>query len=354
MNYATPQFLWLAAFFTPLLTVFLWWTWRRKQWAAAQFIRSRLWAQLTVGVSPARQIAKRVLIAVALVLLILSLARPQYGFTEEEARASGLDIVVCFDVSRSMLGTDVAPSRLAKAKLAAYDLAAIARTDRLGLVAFAGTAFLQVPLALDDEAFLQSVRALDTDVIPEQGTSLADAIREAAAAFGKDSTGARAVVILTDGEDHEEGALTAAKKAALEGVRIFTLGVGTAQGALLQASDPYGNPVFIKDADGNAVKSRLNEPALKEIAEAGGGFYLPLQGRRTMQTLYERGLAPLPKTEFQAGRTREWIERFQWPLGIAILLLMVEIVLPEQAGSVPRRPASPPAGSLARPGMAAP
>ena len=117
---------------------------------------------------------------------------------------------------------------------------------------------------------------------------------------------------------------------------------------------PDGNPVFIKDADGNAVKSRLNEPALKEIAEAGGGFYLPLQGRRTLQTLYERGLAPLPKTEFQAGRTREWIERFQWPLGIAILLLMIEIVLPEQAGSAPRRPASPPAGSLARPGMAAP
>jgi len=342
MNYATPQYLWLAAFFAPLLAVFLVWTWRRKQRAAAQFIRSRLWAQLTVGVSPARQIAKRVLIAFGILLLILSLARPQYGFTEEEARASGLDIVVCFDVSRSMLATDVAPNRLAKAKLAAYDLAAIARTDRLGLVAFAGSAFLQVPLALDDEAFLQSVRALDTDVIPEQGTALADAIREAASAFGKDSTGARAVVILTDGEDHEEGALLAAQKAAREGVRIFTLGVGTSQGSVLQAPDPYGNPVFIKDADGNAVKSRLNEPALKEIAEAGGGFYLPLQGRRTMQTLYERGLASLPKTEFNAGRTREWIERFQWPLGVAILLLMMEIILPEQAGSTARQPGAAP------------
>ncbi len=338
MNFATPQCIWLAIFFAPLLTVFLVWTWKRKQRAAAQFVRSRLWAQLTVGVSTRRQILKRILIALGLILTILSLARPQWGFAEEDARASGLDIAVCFDVSRSMLGTDVAPSRLARAKLAAYDLAAIAKTDRLSLVPFAGTAFLQVPLALDNEAFLQSVRALDTEAIPEQGTALADAIREAVTAFGKDSTGARAVVILTDGEDHEEGAIEAAKQAAKDGVKIFTLGVGTAQGALLQAPDPYGNPVFIKDSDGNAVKSRLNEPALKALAEAGGGFYLPLQGRRTMQTLYDRGLAPLPKTDFKAGRTREWIERFQWPLGVAILLLMLELVIPEQFAPRTRRP----------------
>ena len=340
LNFAKPQMLWVATACVPLLAGFLIWSWRRKQKAAARFVRSRLWAQLTVGVSYPRQILKRVLFAVAVVLVLVTLARPQVGFIEEEARASGLDIVVCFDVSRSMLASDVAPNRLARAKLAAYDLAGIARSDRLALVPFAGNAFLQVPLALDDEAFLQSVRALDTDVIPEQGTALADALKEALNAFGKDSTGARAVVILTDGEDHEEGAVEAARAAAKDGVRIFTIGVGTAQGALLQAPDPYGNPIFVKDADGNAVKSRLNEPALKQLAEAGGGFYLPLQGRRTLQTLYDRGLAPLPKTEFKAGRAREWIERFQWPLGVAILLLMVEFVFPEQAQPLRRRQAA--------------
>ena len=340
LNFAKPQMLWVATACVPLLAGFLIWSWRRKQKAAARFVRSRLWAQLTVGVSYPRQILKRVLFAVAVVLVLVTLARPQVGFIEEEARASGLDIVVCFDVSRSMLASDVAPNRLARAKLAAYDLAGIARWDRLALVPFAGNAFLQVPLALDDEAFLQSVRALDTDVIPEQGTALADALKEALNAFGKDSTGARAVVILTDGEDHEEGAVEAARAAAKDGVRIFTIGVGTAQGALRQAPDPYGNPIFVKDADGNAVKSRLNEPALKQLAEAGGGFYLPLQGRRTLQTLYDRGLAPLPKTEFKAGRAREWIERFQWPLGVAILLLMVEFVFPEQAQPLRRRQAA--------------
>ena len=330
MTFATPQFLWLAALAAPLTAAFLWWTWRKKQQAVARFIRARLLAQLTVGVSPWRQITKRVLLGVALVTLLVALARPQWGFTEEETTASGLDIVVCFDVSKSMLGSDVAPYRLAKAKLAAFDLLAFSKTDRLGLVAFAGSAFLQVPLALDDEAFRQSVRALDTDIIPEQGTALADAIREAAGAFTKDSTGAKAIVILTDGEDHEEGALEAARQAAKDGIRIFTLGVGTAAGALLKSADPYGNPVFIKDADGNAVKSRLNEDMLKQLAEAGGGFYLPLQNRQTLQTLHQRGLATMPKTDFKSGKTRQWMERFQWPLGFAILLLMVEVALPEQ------------------------
>ncbi len=333
MSYATPQFLWFAAIATPLVSLFLWWTWRRKQRAAQAFVRSRLFAQLTVGVSLRRQIIKRILFAAGIVTVLLALARPLWGYTEEETTASGLDIIVCFDVSRSMLATDAVPNRLAKAKLAAYDLISASKSDRLGLVAFAGSAFLQCPLALDDESFRQSVRALDTDTIPEQGTALADAIREAAAAFTKDSTGAKAVVILTDGEDHEEGAVEAAKQAAKDGVRIFTIGVGTANGAVLKTTDPYGNPVFVKDDDGNAVKSRLNEDALKQVADAGGGFYLPLQNRQTIQTLYQKGLANLPKTDFRSGKSRQWIERFQWPLGFAILLLMLEILVPEQKSS---------------------
>jgi Ca-activated chloride channel family protein len=337
MNWATGQFLWLAAALAPLTAWFLWWTWRRKQRGAQVFVKSRLFAQLTVGLSPFRQIAKRVLLGLAVVTLLLALARPRWGYKDEETTASGLDIVVCFDVSRSMLGDDAKPNRLAKAKLAAFDLLSLSKSDRLGLVAFAGSAFLQCPLALDDEAFRQSVRALDTDIIPEQGTALADAIREAVAAFGKDSTGARAVVIFSDGEDHEPGAVEAAKAAAQDGIRIFTLGVGTAAGAVLRTADPFGNPVFVRDEQGNAVRSKLNEDALKQVADAGGGFYLPLQNRQTIQTLYERGLDVLPRADLKAGKKRQWIERFQWPLGLGILLLMFEVLLPEQRRTVARR-----------------
>ena len=337
MNFASPHFLWLAALLGPLTAAFLWWTWQKKQRAVALFVRARLLAQLTVGVSPWRQVVKRVLLAAGVVAILISLARPRWGYTDEETMASGLDIVVCFDVSRSMLADDVAPDRLAKAKLAAFDLLAFSKTDRLGLVAFAGSAFLQVPLALDDEAFRQSVRALDTEAIPVQGTALGDAIREAAAAFTKDSAGAKAIVIITDGEDQEDGAVEAARQAAKDGARIFTLGVGTANGAVLKTRDPYGNPVFIKDEGGDAVKSRLNEEMLRQIAEAGGGFHLPLQNRKTIETLYQRGLAPMPKTDLKSGKIRQWTERFQWPLGIAVLLLIAEVLMPEQSPR-PREP----------------
>lgn len=344
MNFALPQYLWLSAALLPLTAWFLWWTWRRKEAAARAFIQSRLFGQLTIGVSPALQITKRVILAVAIAAVLLALARPRWGYAEEETTASGLDVMVVFDVSRSMLATDVAPNRLDKAKRAVYDLLGLARADRMGLVAFAGDSFLQAPLTLDDEAFRQTVQGLDTDIIPVQGSDLAGALREAVAAFGKDSTGARAIVVITDGEDHEPGAIEAAKSAARDGVRVFTLGVGTAAGAILRMTDPYGNAVFVKDSEGNAVRSQLNEKLLQEVAEAGGGFYLPLQNRQTIQNLYDRGLASLPKTLIKAGRTRQWFERFQWPLALGIALLILEILTPEH-----RRPvAGPVSGAILR------
>lgn len=333
MNFATPQYLWLAGILLPMTAWFLWWTWNRKQAAARAFIRARLFGTLTIGVSPGLQITKRVLLGLAVAAVLLSLSRPRWGYREEETTSSGLDIMIVFDVSRSMLATDVAPNRLDKAKRAVYDLIGLARADRMGLVAFAGDSFLQAPLTLDDEAFRQTVQGLDTDIIPVQGSDLAGALREAAAAFGKDSTGARAILVITDGEDHEPGAVDAAKAASRQGIRVFTLGVGSAAGAVLRMTDPYGNPVFVKDADGNAVKSQLNEKLLREVADAGGGFYLPLQNRQSVQNLYDRGLASLPRSTVKAGKTRQWFERFQWPLGLGIVLLILEVLMPEHRRS---------------------
>ncbi|HAB15571.1 MAG TPA: VWA domain-containing protein [Verrucomicrobiota bacterium] len=337
MNFASPYFLGLTAVLAPLTFWFLWWTWRRKQQAAARFVGTRLYQQLTIGVSERLQILKRVLLALAVVALLLALARPRWGYVDEETAASGLDVVVAFDVSRSMLATDALPNRLDKAKRAVLDLVDFSRADRLGLVAFAGDAFLQAPLTLDDDAFRQSIRALDTDIIPVQGTGLAAALREAKAAFGKDSTGAKAIVIITDGEDHEQGAIDLARELAKEDIRVFTLGVGSAEGAVLRTTDPYGNPVFVKDEQGNAVKSRLNESLLRDLASAGNGFYLPLQNRQTIQNLYDQGLAPLPRSLVKAGKSRHWIERFQWPLALGVLALMIEVLVPEHRRTVARR-----------------
>lgn len=327
--FAMPVFLVLLAVLAPMVGVFLWFTWRSKQRAVQAFVRTRLLSQLTVGVSPWRQQAKRWMTAAGAMLVLLGLARPLWGFIEQESRGSGLDIVVCFDVSRSMLAGDLKPSRLQRARMAAHDLARMAKGDRLGLVAFAGTAFLQCPLALDPEAFRQSVGALDTEIIPEAGTALAEAIREARQAFSDESGASRVIVVMTDGEDHEPGALEAAREAAKDGIRVYTVGVGSAEGDLLRMTDPYGNAVFVRDETGNAVKSRLNEKLLREVADTGLGFYVNLQDPQAMRTVYERGIGKLARGEFAGGKVRQARERFQWPLAAGLLILALEMVLPE-------------------------
>lgn len=341
MSFAAPQILWLALGFLPALALFFAWTWRQKQAALSQFIGSRLITELVIGFSATRQWIKRSLLVAAVGSLLLALARPVWGFTEEASRSSGLDIIVCFDVSKSMLATDLKPNRLLRAKLAVQDLLKVAPADRLGLVAFAGSAFLQCPLALDSESFRLSVQALDTDTIPLPGTALAEALREAQSAFKGESAGARAVVIFTDGEDHEPGAVERARECVKDGIRIFTVGVGTTTGEILtDTPDPFGNKRFVRDEDGNVVKSVLNEKSLMEIAEAGGGFYLPLQNAQTMNTLYQRGLAPMPKVASKAEQFRQATERFQWPLAFAVLLLLLEIVVPERSNQRPTPSAS--------------
>ena len=339
MEFAEPQWMQLAAALTPLMAVFLFWAWRRRQSALSLFIRSRLLDELTVGVSRRRQQLKSVLWVSGLASVLLSLGRPLWGYGEALAQATGRDILVCVDVSRSMMATDAAPSRLARAKLACYDLLSVAKSDRIGLVAFAGSAFLQCPLALDGEAFRQNVAALDTDIIPEQGTALAAALEEAIQAFSADSGTRKAVILITDGEDHEDLAESAARRLSAAGISLFTVGVGTPRGELLKTSDPYGNAIFLKDEDGNPVKSLLNEPLLQRLAEAAHGFYLPLQSSRTMATLYERGIAPMEAVRFSSTTVRSRIERFQWPLGLGIVLLLAELLLPGASKAAGRLPA---------------
>jgi Ca-activated chloride channel family protein len=330
MTFAEPQILWLLLIFAAPLCVFLFWSWRAKQKLITQFIQSRLLANLTVGVSRSRQKARLALLALAVVFLILAMARPQWGFSLEESRQQGLDIVVAIDTSRSMLAADLQPDRLTRAKLAALDLMQLAKSDRLGVVAFAGSAFLQCPLTLDEEAFRQSINALDVGIIPQGGTALAEAIQTALTAFDKGNDNHKVLVLFTDGEDQDNRAEKAAEEAAKDGLKIFTIGVGTASGELIRLTDDQGNVTFLKDDAGNVVKSRLNETLLRKIANDANGFYLPLQGANPMQVLYARGLAPLPKSDAKTHLIRQARDRFQWPLGIAILLLLLEQFLPHQ------------------------
>jgi Ca-activated chloride channel family protein len=339
MNFANLHLLWLLLVIPPALLAFFWWTGRTRQRLLTQFIQARLLPALTVGISARRQKIRVGCLVLAVVCLILALARPQWGFDWQEMKQRGLDIVVAIDTSKSMLAEDIVPNRLARAKLAALELMQRARTDRLGLVAFAGSAFLQCPLTIDDAAFRQSVEALNVNIIPLGGTAIAEAIETALSAF-KEGDNYKVLVLFTDGEDHDSGALEAAEKAAKDGMRIFTIGIGTAEGELLRTKDAQGGGDYIRDEQGNVVKSHLNERLLQQIAGATeGGFYLPLRGAKAIDTLYDQGLAKLPKSQHQEQFVRQYHERYHWPLAVAIVLLLVEMLFPERKREPKARPA---------------
>jgi Ca-activated chloride channel family protein len=202
---------------------------------------------------------------------------------------------------------------------------------------------------VDDAAFSQSVRALDVNIIPQGGTAVAEAINTAQAAF-KEGENHKVIVLLTDGEDHDSGAVAAAKKAAESGVRIYTIGIGTSQGELLPLNDTQGHSDYVRDEQGNVVKSHLDERLLQEIATDTGAFYLPLSGAKTIDTLFQhpQGLASLPKSEHQEKVVKQYEERYHVWLGLAILLLLVELLLPE------RKPETRAKGNTAAPGRQTP
>lgn len=332
MQFALPNFLWLWLL-VPLVAWLMWRSAKRRHQLMQQFVHHRLLANLTAGASPRLRLAHTVLLLVALVLLVLALARPQWGYQWEEVKVKGRDVIVALDTSRSMLAEDIKPNRLERAKLAALDLAQRARSDRIGLVAFAGVAFLQCPMTLDEDAFRQSVNSLDVNIMPEGGTAIADAIYTAKKAFTNSADSHKVLVLFTDGEDHEEGVREAAKAATEAGIKIFTIGIGTPDGEPLRLRDAQGRLTSLTDANGKPVISRLNEKLLSQIASDTGGFYLRLAGANTVDTLYEKGLAPLPKGDFSSKLIKQYYERYHWPLALVLVALLAEILLPMRAAA---------------------
>jgi Ca-activated chloride channel homolog len=340
MRFANPHILWFLLVIPPAMIAFFLWSSRVRQRLMMQFIQARLLPGLTVGISPTRQKIRLTCLVVAVVCFIFALARPQLGFDWEEVKQRGLDVIVAIDTSKSMLAEDIAPNRLKRAKLAALDLMQQAKSDRLALIAFAGGAFLQCPLTIDDSAFRQSVDTLDVNVIPQGGTAIAEAIDTATASF-REGDNHKALVLFTDGEDQDSGAVEAAKRAGEAGIHIYTIGIGSTEGELLRITDAKGRTDYVRDDQGNVVKSHLNESLLREIAGATpGGFYLPLRGAKTMETLYEKGIGTLPKSETSEKLVRRYHERYHWPLAAGMLFLLIEILFPERKRERTRATAS--------------
>ncbi|MGE5212166.1 MAG: VWA domain-containing protein [Nitrospirota bacterium] len=330
MTFGAPEWLW-GLLLIPLLTAIFVHAEHRGLNRLQQFVSARLLPQLAGTVNRPRRIIRFGLQLLGLALAIVSLAQPRWGYTFEDVKRKGLDLLVAVDTSRSMLSNDVQPSRLERVKLAIHDLIDQLQGDRVGLIAFAGRAFLQAPLTIDYDAVIEAVNDLDTKTIPEGGTNISSAITLATQSFGKSAMGNRALIIFTDGEELSGDAVKTAKAAADAGVRIFTVGVGTPQGSLIPITSDNGETSFVKDINGQVVKSKLDDKRLREVAEATGGFYLHLEnGPRTMQQVQSEGLAKMQAAEMDVRLSRRPIERYEWPLGAALIALALSILIRER------------------------
>lgn len=327
------HFFWLV----PIFVVMLVWAWQSRQRLLCKFAEARLLPSLT---STVEYVAKRVrayLILGSVVMFIIALMGPQWGFEWQEVTRRGVDIVFVIDTSRSMLATDVKPNRLERTKLAVLDVLPNLRGDRVGLVAFAGTSFLQVPLTLDYSAFAMGLQSLSVDTIPVGGTALAHAIDTAVKAFEPVSS-SKVVVLISDGEDHTGSLEQAVKKAKDAGIVVHTIGIGTGEGELIPVMDDYGNMEYLKDKEGRVVKTRLDEETLKNLALGTGGAYVHATSTQFgLDLIYSQRIAEMQKSEFQSTLTKRYEARYQWPLLIGFILLCTEMLLGERKrSSIPR------------------
>ncbi len=300
---------------------------RRRKQELAKFAAPHLLPLLTANVSQARRRLKQALFVLGLACLCAALARPQWGSRWVELRRKGVDLLIAVDVSKSMLAPDMKPSRLERTKMAVRDFTArLDGGDRIGLMPFAGTAFLRFPLTTDYDAFNTALDSLDTETVPKGGTSIGQVIEDAVRFLSGESNH-KVLILLTDGEDlddDEDGLRRALALAAQEKMLIYTVGVGTPQGELI----PLPEGGFVQDESGAFVTSRLDEQTLTAAAEATGGSYTPLGSMgEGLVSLYERKLAALRKEEQERRKKKIPVERFQWPLAAAVLLFSADFLL---------------------------
>ena len=331
-HFADPRWLWLAAAAPVLLALLHQHAAKARREQLARMASPHFVKELTASHSPARRRFKNALLLTAFALAGLALARPQWGSVESSPAWVGEDVVFVLDCSRSMLATDVLPDRLQRAKFAILDFVQKQSHGRVGLVAFAGSAFIQCPLTFDYAAFEETLQSVDANTIPNPGTDIGRALQEAYRAMDKGSR-RKLVVLLTDGEDLEtvrvgeekiSSGVAAAKSLATNGVVVFTIGVGTPAGKEIQYANAAGQMEWVRDAKGEAVRSRLDEATLREIAQATGGAYYPLGAPGEGLGKVRSAIHLLDSAGGPRSSARSGVDHFYLPLAVALTLIIAE------------------------------
>ena len=330
------RFTYLHAFFglllVPALGLVMLWAQARRRRAVALFAGTALAPKLTRGISPLRRGIKGLLVLAAVAFLVLACARPRWGTRLEEVHRTGLDLMIGLDVSNSMLVEDVRPNRLARAKLEIESLLDNLTGDQVGLIAFAGVAFMQCPLTSDYSAARMLLEAMGPDLIPVGGTNLAECIKVAMQGFSSKDLRYKALILITDGEDTIGDPEATAKEAAKAGIRIYTIGVGRQDGEPIPQKDEHGAVTgFIKDAKGQVVRSRLDAKTLQRVANVTGGrFYLATLDQSELKDIL-KDIQSLERREMKAQSLSRLEDRFQLFVLLALLCLVIEAMIPERA-----------------------
>jgi len=329
-RFENPEYLY-GLVLLPVLLLFFWITGRKRKKALAQLGELNIIEGLMPALSYSRPKFKNLFLLLAFTFLILALANPQIGSKLETVKRKGVEIMIAIDVSNSMLAEDIKPNRLERAKRAISQLVKKLYNDKLGLVVFAGDAFIQLPITTDYAAARMFLESVNTNIVPVQGTAIGKAIDIATESFSEDQTKNKALIIITDGENHEDDAIEMATKAAEKGIIVHTIGMGLPQGAPIPVYNRNGQKDFRKDNEGNVVVTKLNEPMLQNISAAGTGMYVRANNAQTgLEMLYEK-INEMEKEEFESKVYADYEDRFQLLVMLALCCLFIEfIILPRK------------------------
>ena len=326
-RFANPDILYLLLILPLLIALFIYSNYRRRQ-RIQKYGDPSMLEELMPNVSKHRSDLKFWLTFSAIALVIFMLARPQFGSKMETVKRSGVEAVIALDISNSMMAEDVTPSRLEKSKKLISRLVDTFNNDKVGMIVFAGEAFTQLPITSDYISAKMFLESINPSLIATQGTDIGAAIRLAMKSFTPNEGVGRAIVVITDGENHEGGALEAAKEAAEKNMQVFILGIGSPEGSPIPVERGSNN--FRKDKDGNVIVTRLNEQMCQEIAKAGNGLYIRVDNSNSAEKILNNEIAKLSKSDVESQVFTEYDEQFQALAWLVLILLVIEMLILER------------------------
>jgi Ca-activated chloride channel homolog len=334
-RFGNPQYLYALIIIPVLILLFVYFRNKRKR-AIREFGNPEILAPLMPGASKSRPILKFAILMLALAFLITGVARPQFGAKLQKIKRKGIELIIALDVSNSMMCEDIQPNRLEKAKRAIARLTERLSNDKIGIIVFAGKAYTQIPITTDYTSAKMFLNSINTEIVPTQGTAIGSAIELAIRSFTPDAESSKAIVIISDGENHEDDAVEQAKLAKESKITVHTIGMGLPQGGPIPINNPYGQKDFKRDQKGEVVVTKLDENMLQQIAAAGGGEYVRANNTEVgINNIFDE-INKMEKSELESRVYSDYNDQFFYFIAVALALILIEFMIMERKNKLLR------------------